>query len=648
VTTALSVILILSALLPGCSLLEDTTTTTAPHTLPTVTKAGPGGTREVGFLAVLHLPGRDPSGSLYRCVVEVVPHTTGSVAVGVIEGEVFGTGAMWRAACWAAPIAAASILNLDLADFRFTYQVEGSTDGPSAGALLTCATLAALLGDELLPEATMTGTINPDWTIGPVGGIAYKLEGAADAGKTTVLIPYGQRMEYNSLAGRWIDLVEWGHKLGVEVYEVGSIFEAYRLLTGRNLPEAAVSTASSTHLDLQAAAAVKQQTAEWIAYCQEQLDEYAALAGTEGAAPDQSYELARIADAERALNDTGDFLRQGLIGPAYFSSVNAARNALLAVNYAAVDRRIMNDGEEAALIVLRELSTTPRTDTMMEQLLQVTPTTVGEALSVMEAWGYWAVASGFALDADAALDNAAQSPGDYDLVEAIYQAVFGYTLSGVMIDAALDAFALGQEIPTSPIRSADAVSELAEAYRRAASANWENISALVLPGLAAELGVSVNEAAYLLEQQDIDYAETAAVMGNLMYLINYIPEGPDRDYATLGVAITAFADSASVLAKYESYGAEFDDSGVISGFREAKALSAALDFAQERAQKMIALASAEGASSVALPIMYLETAAVEREGTGGQKLNALYDYWMATLYARVMALLEGELTALVP
>ena len=48
---------------------------------------------------------------------------------------------------------------------------------------------------------TMTGTINPDGTVGPVGGIPQKVEGAADEGIKTVLIPAGQRNTESDEAG---------------------------------------------------------------------------------------------------------------------------------------------------------------------------------------------------------------------------------------------------------------------------------------------------------------------------------------------------------------------------------------------------------------------------------------------------------------
>ncbi len=76
-----------------------------------------------------------------------------------------------------------------------SFEYEGKVDGPSAGALMTIGVLAAVRGDTPKPDAAMTGTINPDGTIGPVGGIRFKIEGAAEKGMKLVLIPAGIRSE---------------------------------------------------------------------------------------------------------------------------------------------------------------------------------------------------------------------------------------------------------------------------------------------------------------------------------------------------------------------------------------------------------------------------------------------------------------------
>jgi len=65
-------------------------------------------------------------------------------------------------------------------------------DGPSAGAAITVALIAAIRGDTLKRTVYITGTINSDDSIGPVGGVAEKAIAAAANGSKIFLVPKGQ------------------------------------------------------------------------------------------------------------------------------------------------------------------------------------------------------------------------------------------------------------------------------------------------------------------------------------------------------------------------------------------------------------------------------------------------------------------------
>ncbi|ADI31888.1 S16 family serine protease [Staphylothermus hellenicus] len=118
--------------------------------------------------------------------------------------------------------------------------------GPSAGGLMTIGFISLFLNKTLNPNVTMTGMINPDGSIGPVGGLLGKLHAVADNGFKVFLIPIGQRIVYvekrivkRVLWGYYetikyapIDLVKEGEKLNVTVIEVGNIFDAMKYFLG--------------------------------------------------------------------------------------------------------------------------------------------------------------------------------------------------------------------------------------------------------------------------------------------------------------------------------------------------------------------------------------------------------------------------------
>jgi len=79
-------------------------------------------------------------------------------------------------------------------DVIYSITADGSTvvGGPSAGAALTIATLAAIENLDLDETVIITGTINPDGTIGQVGGIPEKALAAEQGGAQLFLIPQGE------------------------------------------------------------------------------------------------------------------------------------------------------------------------------------------------------------------------------------------------------------------------------------------------------------------------------------------------------------------------------------------------------------------------------------------------------------------------
>ncbi|HIH44353.1 MAG TPA: hypothetical protein HA257_04520 [Candidatus Methanoperedenaceae archaeon] len=151
-----------------------------------------------------------------------------------------------------AAMVASDVMEVDQRNYDFYYIIDVPSPiigGPSAGGALTVATIAAMNNWTLKGDIVMTGTINPDESIGPVGGIPSKLQAAAAGNTTTFLLPEGQRTVLGTKTVRskgWpytfieqeqttIDLVDMGRDLGVNVKEVGNVREAVSEFTGREL-----------------------------------------------------------------------------------------------------------------------------------------------------------------------------------------------------------------------------------------------------------------------------------------------------------------------------------------------------------------------------------------------------------------------------
>ncbi|MCE8425665.1 MAG: hypothetical protein J5U17_07805 [Candidatus Methanoperedens sp.] len=157
-----------------------------------------------------------------------------------------------------AAMVASDVLGVDEKSYDFYYIIEIDSPvigGPSAGGALTVATIAAMNNWPIKSDIAMTGMIDPDETIGPVGGIPFKLEAAASHNTTLFLVPQGQlivnitntttvrRGPFITTQSRveTVDLNQLGKKLNVTVKEVGTIQDAVLEFTGHDISKPSIN-----------------------------------------------------------------------------------------------------------------------------------------------------------------------------------------------------------------------------------------------------------------------------------------------------------------------------------------------------------------------------------------------------------------------
>lgn len=148
-----------------------------------------------------------------------------------------GGGAMWQAATGLAAAIGTLFSGYDPDNVAYRFDITGPIDGPSAGGILTVGVLAAINNHSLLSGTTMTGTIIPDGSIGPVGLIGQKLVSAAEEGFHKVIIPAANTLVSDPKTGEPVDPIEYGKTLGLEVVFTHNVSEAYELLTEHSLSE---------------------------------------------------------------------------------------------------------------------------------------------------------------------------------------------------------------------------------------------------------------------------------------------------------------------------------------------------------------------------------------------------------------------------
>ncbi len=147
---------------------------------------------------------------------------------------------------------AARLTGKDLTNFDLIYSIDSPATlvgGPSAGAALTVATMAAIEQKTVRSDTAITGTVQRDGTIGPIGGVLEKAQAVSQSGKKLFLIPKGQgRLVYyesrttveqrgpiiiqrRQFVAKELDLIEYAqNELNLEVREVNTIAEAAQIL----------------------------------------------------------------------------------------------------------------------------------------------------------------------------------------------------------------------------------------------------------------------------------------------------------------------------------------------------------------------------------------------------------------------------------
>jgi len=136
---------------------------------------------------------------------------------------------VWKDGARTAIVAAAKVMGEDERNWRLTiknrsrYSLAG---GSSASSAIAVGIIAAWRGDAIRSGVVLTGVIAPDGRIEEVGDLPAKLQGAATANMRSMLVPKGE-----AKTPEW-DLIELGQQRNIKVVEVGTLQEAYEMMTG--------------------------------------------------------------------------------------------------------------------------------------------------------------------------------------------------------------------------------------------------------------------------------------------------------------------------------------------------------------------------------------------------------------------------------
>jgi uncharacterized protein len=549
-------------------------------------------------------------------------------------------GPQFRTSGLMAGLVAATLLGRDVHGYRIGYAIGVNVEGPSAGALTTAALLALMRGQTVLSDVAMTGTVNPDGTVGPVSGIPEKLAGVVEAGKKRFGIPRGARMAVERCKERKppVDVVELGRRMQIEVVEIGDVREAYKLLTGVALPATTIGPVSpEVPADLREA--YRTLFEHW-------MTRYAAAAAIlRSSTPGELRDFESIWQVAQRLERSG---RAELAGGRAPSAFHRAWLATLNAEVAARGLRGLRTRSlhELQSLVAGELAAGERhVDAQLQAVRALKPVSAVDAGALSLVGGQLATAlthrrhAGTLLALCRQLERAGkpQAAGP-----ACFEALGHITLAGATADIAVatggwlgrggPALAAGSE-GNAALRSAEKLHELA------AAANLQYFDVLVSGDLAKAHGLSPDDARRLIERVDLSYLNARGGIEHAPAVARAFDRPDAALFARLGALIHSVQNSSVAVVQHYSLQARVDTLRRVVGFGDEGALARMTEMADREALRAIgeAAAATRGASSPMLASA-LDAARSSRDAAvlAEQRLMALAIYWNTTLTARLI------------
>ncbi len=580
--------------------------------------------------------------------LSIGPNPDGSVRLGIYEQFAGGLGGNLRAGVWLAAFISATTLNKDLTDFKFSADAQGYVDGASASALMTAGYLAAVTGTPLDPEATMTGTINPDGTVGPVGGIPYKFAASIDKGKKRLGFPIGLRYSVDNNTGENVDLVKLAKDRGAQAIEITDVYAAFKLMTGKELPRPVPVEAEEMELEDEVIAAFDAAYATWLTSLVAEWEKVVAL-NDQGRLPQSLIDIALVGQEEYR---TAERLKsQGMASSAYQRIVSAWVYVVTATNTSDILEMLLAKDTMGAKARIRMLEgLTNQTEPVLRLIGEMRPDTMGGHMQMLSAYekaitGLGQVVQSAdsiamtnllidAIDGMSATDLAAAGVAD-QIVQLTAPAVIAVARSVSNTQVAQESIAIEGSKDINYMCSLPNVKRLATSFNSAAVANISYFE--TLNGID-----DGNRQAWF--NREPDYI-TARISANLASMATFLKDEWGEDSLSwrlleLASGELTYFKTSTMVSKWYSLGVQTDPlTGRAVAVAAEKAFMNMLTSAERKARENARAAkAATGSIPVQARIAY-QNARRAREGDMADKLTALELYWQSSAYAQTAVML---------
>jgi hypothetical protein len=589
-------------------------------------------------------------GDMLAASVTTAPNRTGSVYVHANARAEAG-GPKWASSIGLAAVVAANTLEMDLLDFEFTVETAKVGDGPSASGMVTASFLAAATGVPIDPDVTMTGTINPDGTIGPVGGIPEKFEAALRRGKHKLGFPIGMRLAKSNVSGEKVDLVKLAAASNAQAVEIANVQQAYQLLTNKSLPEVLPVDPQEMRLD----AATADKLGELTALRQESMAQRWALLGKLGEDPHTPSEIKNLIERARLEITASERLHaSGNAAASHDAMAMAWSDALEASTLRTIIDKLHTGDAIGASAVLDALMLLPGSDTDAFTAIasSATDTLAGQlraiqaARSTLLGWNGATWAATRLGKAKAFLHAAGTATASSeDVIRAVEPAVRRLCRRAADFALAKDWLALTTDDTRRSPASLSSISRSATAVQAASAAAIAYLDSVVVPGRAEHENVSELDVKTELAENNPDYL--------FAHFADHLAVDPfaaklerawgkqEPSWRLLSLASASLGYTTSTLLVAEMYSLRVHGDKV----ENAEAFAAMLEGA-ERAARASARAARTATGTIPTPAKITYALAMSyRDGSTRAKLAALSGFWASSMYSQTAMLLARHSAA---
>jgi hypothetical protein len=597
-------------------------------------------------------PGVKVSGGTSDITVRIAPNTKDGASVGVIEEFAGGAGNQWRTATWLAAFNASRATGRSLIDHEFLVRAGGHIDGPSAGMLMTSTMMALLRGKSLLPNTTMTGTINPDGSAGPVGGIVQKMGGAKASGITRFGYPMGARNHVDLSDKHVVDLNEVGTELGLEVKEIHDLYEAYEFLTGDTIKRAAPVEESALELDADTSGHLRAKLTSWkarlegeVVALKTQLRRNQAIGKEMGAGLNQVDEL---------LNRASNYEKSDLPAAALQHYVEASLGVVIIRDSVELAERVVEQDLQGIFSIVDQASSiTGQVNAFGEEIvIRSKHSTVGGQVNTTRAFGAYVAASSFASLGEDGRARALEALNGIKAGKVRFSEALGpvlkntlypiayFHMARVMLDLSRDLQDMTGEEGQASAANLSRLGREAGAYGSAAGAGLAYFDAILLETIGQEKGVSKGQVQAFFAEKEVGYL-LAMRAAQLTESIKAGDADGGKNLLRLAAGVSAYIASAGLVNKYYSLNAQENKDGSVT-IQNRKSLSAQLEQARLHARETAAMA--QGIVHF-IPVgakLDYQIAGALREGSDADKLDALSHYWQSAFWSELAAKLGKQ------